>query len=123
MVMSVLMFMFLLNNDVIAIIIEDGLYSVRKGILLLVQEFIIPVLVTVIGKFPNRLHHTVFKHRMQFLPARINLSAQIFLILLTQIGRGMFLYQPPGAEILFLGFLGNETEQTLLRQPQESREC
>ena len=50
-VMGLFLFMFkiFLNDDIIAIIIKDGLYSVRKRVLLLVKQLVIPVLIAVLG--------------------------------------------------------------------------
>ena len=49
--MGLFLFMFkiFLNDDIIAIIIKDGLYSVRKRVLLLVKQLVIPVLIAVLG--------------------------------------------------------------------------
>ena len=45
----IFMFQFFLYDDIIAVVIKDCLYGVRKRVLLLVKQLVIPVLIALLG--------------------------------------------------------------------------
>ena len=103
--MGLFLFMFkiFLDDDIIAIVIKDGLYSVRKRVQFLVKQLVIPVLIALLGNLSLCFYNTVFEHIPQVFPALVYLLSQIILVILTEVGSTQLLDEPPCLEILLFG--------------------